>query len=92
MATGRHLPCQKASDSNRHCMSHQELVWLKHSEQKLQIKIGHCVIMAILEFKKCILFGLDVFSDMLRAMTFCWALCTVLKGASTFLLCHCCID
>jgi len=40
--------------------------------------------MAILGFKKCILFGLDVFSDMLRAMTFHWALCIVLKGGSTF--------
>jgi hypothetical protein len=84
MATGgQQLQCQNASDSHKHCLSHQELLWLKHSEQKLQLKIGHCVIMAILEFKKCILFGLDGFSDMLRAMI-CWALWTVLKGGSTF--------
>jgi len=85
MATGgQQLQCQKASDTHRHCLSHQELLWLKHSEQKLQLKIGHCVIMAILGFKKCIHFGLGGFNDMLRAMTFCWALCILLKGDSTF--------
>jgi len=42
------------------------------------------VILAIWGFKKCIHFGLVGFSDMLRAMTFCWALCIVLKGGSTF--------